>query len=242
MRYTILTLLFFVFLSNIFAQTHQQALKEFDRLKLEAEAIKEKSAAIEKVLLQPDEADIAAAEKENVNVFRILPREIYDKDIFKIRGGGAFYSFTSQSHDYNKIPQISLEQNNLNVGFYGASYGFLTDLGNVSLSKINPDSVEAKFLVGYVPPDNEPAARIEQRKSHKFEFENKAYGSHLPVVVGNTYLLRAVSFSEADTLVGLKVFRKDSDGSLIIFWKEIKSFEKPALISETQKVPTDSRK
>lgn len=241
MRYTILTLLFFVFLSNVFAQTHEQALKEFDRLKLEAEAIKEKSTAIEKVLLQPDEADIAAAEKENVNVFRILPREIYDRDIFKIRGGGAFYSFTSQSHDYNKIPQISLEQNNLNVGFYGASYGFLTDLGNISLSKITQDSNEAKFPVAYVPPDNLQAARDEHRKFGNFEFENKIYRSHLPVVVGNTYLLRAISYNEADTFVALKVFRKDSDGSLIIFWKEIKSFEKPTFTSDAQKVSVNSK-
>lgn len=236
MRYTILTLLFLVFVSNIYAQTHQEALKEFDRLKSEIEAIKEKSDAIEKVLLQPDKADIAAAKEENLNVFRILPREIYDKDVLKIRGGGAYYSFTKQSNNYGDIPQISLEQNSLSVGFYGASYGFLTDLGNISLSEINQDSAETNFLIAYMPPDNLPAARIEQQKVKNFEFENKIYKDRLPVIVGNTYLLRAISYREADTLVALKVFRKDSDGSLVIFWKEIKNFEKPFFATDNQKV------
>lgn len=41
--------------------------------------------------------------------------------------------------------------------------------------------------------------------------------------------LRSINFREADTLVALKVYRKDADGSLIIFWKTIKNFEKPLL-------------
>ena len=42
-----------------------------------------------------------------------------------------------------------------------------------------------------------------------------------------TYLLRSISYSRADILVALQVVRKDSDGSMIIAWKLLKSFATP---------------
>lgn len=230
MRIFFLSLFIAVSISTISAQTHQQALEEFANLKQKIETIKKESAEIEKIILQPDKTDlIAAAQEENTNVFRLLPREKYDKDVFKVRGGGAFYSFTNQSHSYDSIPQISLEQNYLQVGFYGASYGFLTDLGELQLAKIDGKTKGVNLLANYQPPLELPKARIEQEKSRGFEAENVAYKNRLPAVVGHSYVVRAVSYNEADVLVAFKVYRKDADGSLIIFWKLLENFEKPLL-------------
>jgi hypothetical protein len=232
MRHIFVSLLIFLSVSAISAQTHRQALDEFEQLKQKAEEIKRQSEDVQRVILQPDTSDIIAAEKENANVFRLLPREKYDKDVFKLRGGGAFYSFTKQSHSYDDIPQISLEQNYLQVGFYGASYGFMTDLGEIPLSKINESANEAAFFVKYAPPAKLSEARVEQIRTRNLEDGTQIIKNRLPAKIGNTYLLRAISYNEADTLVALRIFRKDFDGSLIIFWKEIKIFEKPNLIRD----------
>ena len=58
------------------------------------------------------------------------------------------------------------------------------------------------------------------------------YKDRLPAIVGHTYLLRAVSFKEADVLVAFKVHRRDADGSLIIFWKLLERFVTPVLNQE----------
>lgn len=184
--------------------------------------------SLELDVLTPDAKDLSRARKEGHGVFRIMPREKYDRKL-TIQGGGSYYSFTTKSHDYQKIAQIGLEQNNLKVGFAGADYGFIADLGEIALADVTGDTAEANFLINYKPPTNEPEVRIEQRRAHKYETDGTLYKSRLPAVVGHSYVLRAISFEEADVLVALKIHRKDADGSLIVFWKLLENFEKPLL-------------
>jgi len=194
---------------------------------------------LEEDILLPDSKDLQQAEKENFEVFRLMPRETYDRKL-NIQGGGSYYSFTTKSHDYQKIAQIGLEQNNLKVGFAGADYGFIDDLGNISLSNVSKETAEINFLVNYKPPIKLSDVRAEQRKSNNYETENATYKSRIPVSVGHVYALRAVSFDDADVLVAFKVHRKDSDGSLIVFWKLLETFEKPTLIRNEQASSTDN--
>ena len=186
------------------------------------------SRNLEAEFLLPDAKDLKQAEKEGFSVFRILPREKYDRKLL-IQGGGSYYSFTTKSHDYQKIAQIGLEQNNLKVGFAGVDYGFIADLGEKPLADITKETGEVNFLVNYKPPTIEPEVRIEQRKAHNYETDGFSYKRHIPAVVGHAYVLRAISYNDADVLVAFKVYRKDADGSLIIFWKLIENFEKPLL-------------
>jgi len=183
---------------------------------------------LEKDFLLPDGKDVEKARKESFNVVRLNPREKYDRQLL-IQGGGSYYSFTKNSHDYQHIAQIGLEQNNLKVGFAGANYGFIADLGEISLAEISKETIEVNFLVNYKPPTNEPEVRLEQRKAHEYNTDGITYKSNLPAVVGHAYVLRAISFSEADVLVAFKIHRKDTDGSLIIFWKLIENFAMPRL-------------
>ncbi|CAA9397808.1 MAG: hypothetical protein AVDCRST_MAG74-1490 [uncultured Pyrinomonadaceae bacterium] len=186
---------------------------------------------LEKDILLPDAKDSEKAGKENLNVIRILPREKYDHKL-TIQGGGSYYSFTKKSHNYQDTAQIGLEQNNLKVGFAGANYGFIADLGETSLVDISKETLEVNFLNNYRPPTNEPEIRIEQRRAHDYKIDGLSYKDRLPAVVGHAYVLRAISFDEADILVALKIHRKDTDGSLIIFWKLIEQFETPHIERE----------
>ncbi|MDQ3322347.1 MAG: hypothetical protein M3525_07945, partial [Acidobacteriota bacterium] len=81
----------------------------------------------------------------------------------------------------------------------------------------------------YKPPAAESEIRTEQRRAWNYEANGAVYKSNLPAVVGNTYVLRAISFGDADVLVALRIHRKDTDGSLIIFWKLLENFEKPLI-------------
>lgn len=183
---------------------------------------------LEDEFLLPDAADAEAARAENFNVFRLMPREKFDGK-FIVEGGGSYFSFTTRSHDYQKIAQINFEQNNLKVGFAGADYGFISDLGDVPLADVTKQTARVNFLLDYKPPTAEPEIRREQRKARDYEANGAVYKSSLPAVVGHCYVLRAISFRSADVLVAFKVHRKDADGSLIIFWKSIENFEKPLI-------------
>jgi hypothetical protein len=49
----------------------------------------------------------------------------------------------------------------------------------------------------------------------------------LPVKLNSTYLMRSMTFREADVLVAFKVVRIDSDGSVTLLWKLLKKYKVP---------------
>lgn len=225
MRYLLFTLLVILILSTTtIAQTRQQAIDNLSKLKEEA-------IHLEKIILSPDKEDIDLAEKEKVNVFRILPRPTTENgSLYSVRGGGAYYSFTKQSHSYHEIPQIELQKDKLTVGFYGCNTGFLADLSEISLSDVSEKTKGFNYLADYQAVNTEPQCRAEHiRISNGFDIEGILFKKTLPANAGHTYLLRAISYGEADVMVAFKIQRKDTDGSLIIFWKLIKQFDKPVL-------------
>ena len=194
--------------------------------------IKELNAQIDKVvqdLLLPSTADIKAAEAEGLTVFRLMPREVFGRAIAVPREGGSYYSFATGSHDYGSVSQISLEQKSLKTGFAGADYGLMGDLGSIPVSDVAIGQQEIDFLLKYKPPSNVLDAQAEKRKSQEYNTGEFILRSRFPVKIGNTYVLRAIEFGKADVLVGFKVVRQDTDGSLIIFWKQIADFGKPQL-------------
>jgi hypothetical protein len=225
MRFSLKILVFTLFFVSIAGAqedlTREQKLQKIDELNSQIKIL-------ETEVLLPDAKDLKQAEKEGFESFRLMPRERYDHKL-TVQGGGAYYSFTTKSHDYQKIAQIGFEQNYLSVGFAGADYGFIADLGNIPLASITEETGEINFLVSYKPPIKETEIRSEQRKAFNYETETATYRSRVFVSVGHTYALRAISFGNADLLVAFKIFRKDADGSLIIFWKLLKNFEKPLL-------------
>ncbi len=225
MRYLLSGFLVVLILSAAtFAQTRQQALQDIAKLK-------EQAKMLEKVVLSPDKEDIDLAEREKVNVFRLLPRgRTENGDLYSVRGGGAYYSFTTKSHSYNEIPQIAHQGADVSVGFAGVNYGFIADLGEISITEIGEKTKGFNFLIEYHPPTNVPDGRVEQERARGFEVEGINFKNRLPAIVGHNYLLRAVTYDEADVMVAFKVQRKDNDGSLIIFWKLIKQFDKPIMI------------
>lgn len=218
----ILILLVFSY-SNAQETTREQKIKKIEELSAQIKTL-------EKNLLAPDQSDYKQVPK-GYGIFRLMPREKFARK-FTIEGGGSFYSFSALSHDYQKTAQILLERDFLKVGFAGADYGFFYDLDKTPLEQISGEIPVVNILQNYKPPTNEAAIRSEQKQSSNYEIDGFLYRDKIPAVVDHTYILRAINFERADIYVAFNVHRKDTDGSLIIFWKILQNFSVPRMFKD----------
>jgi hypothetical protein len=185
-------------------------------------------------ILKPTLADESEAQSLGVEVFKILPRGMFqgpfnaykdEENPLGIREGGAYYSFTTRSHSYNKTPQIGYESGELQTGFAGLQYGLILDLGKEPLIKVSVETNGVRFLANYQTPKLVADIRKEQAKRGNYEADGLVYTSHLPAIAGHSYVLRAINPGIVDKLVVLNILRKNDDGSLIILWNPLKDFE-----------------
>ncbi len=200
--------------------------------------------ALEKQFLSPAPEDketyAAYLGRKDMGLIRLLPRSYGRKNNLKVpealmRGGGAYYSFSRLTHEYGYGSDISLDQDKLLVGFAGADYGLIADLGDVPLETISVEDARAGFMAAYEVPSELTQARAEGlRFTSGVTEDGVTYKNRVPVAVRSTYLLRSVNYNRADLLVAFKVVRKDSDGSLIIVWKLLKNYPKPQLASNQE--------
>lgn len=197
-------------------------------------------------VLKPDPASEAEAQRMGAEVFKLVKRGTFEASIFNapkdeenpigIRGGGSYYSFTTRSHSYNKIPQIGLlEDGRLRVGFAGLDYGFFTNLGQRELSDLGSTSPEVRFFLSYRPPSYQKeiiqAGESFARSRVDHLTLEKTIESPLS---GNVYLLRAISIGQADVAVVFRIMAIEKDsGSMTIAWKKLADFEKPLQLYET---------
>ena len=140
------------------------------QLGAEIAALREQITEREAAFLAPDAEDLAKFavyhESSDGGLVRILPREKYGNALV-VRGGGSFYSFATRTHEYGWGNDLCLEQGKFSVGFAGADLGFLKPLGDIALETVTLESGSVQALAAYVPPANEPLARLEWSKFHQ---------------------------------------------------------------------------
>jgi hypothetical protein len=214
--------------SNTLAQQKDRA-----QIKQEIDALNQQMKQKEAELLAPSKkAQQTFAEflkQPDTGLIRLLPRDRNDNNL-KIRGGGAYYSFVRKTHEYGYGSDIELQQKYFSVGFAGADYGFLLDLGDVPIEDASLETNGIKYLAEYVPSEKEKDAReTHQKLGYGIEADQQTYRSRVPAKVGDTYIVRSISFGGSDCLVAFKVVDEDFDGSMTIVWKMLKTFPKPAL-------------
>jgi hypothetical protein len=211
---------------NVLAQDRFTIVKEIEGLR---EQLKQK----ENEFLAPSAEDRARfaelLRQPDMGLARLMPREQY-REKLTVREGGAYYSFTSLSNSYDSDSQIGFEQGTLRTGFAGANFGFLVELGDTPIEKVDLDHPAVQYLAEFVAPTAEPDAREQQRKTGSgFRIADRTYRSSQTASAGSTYVLRSVSYESSDVLVVFCVVRQDTDGSLILLWKKLKQFPIPHL-------------
>jgi hypothetical protein len=209
-----------------------------EQLSLKLESLRKRLNRYERSYLSPSSADKAKYAKQvkmpGWGLIRLIPRAVNDDvAIITLRGGGAYYSFTKLTHEYNYGSDIELQNGVFSVGFAGADYGMMTTLGDVPLHSINIESPGVVYLANWKTPLKISEARGRQRESgNGIEQEGYAYKDRVGAVVGNTYALRSINYDRSDVLVGFRVVRKDKDGSLIVLWKMLKEYPPPILVRD----------
>jgi hypothetical protein len=184
-------------------------------------------------LLAPAPEDLAAfaafLSQPQTGLIRLLPRETYE-DYLNIRGGGAYYSFARLTHEYGYGSDIELELGYLSVGFAGADFGFLTNLGDVPIDTVTTSTPAVQYLASFTTPTNEPDARIQQQRAGTgFTVGSYSYIDRMKATQSTSYAVRSVCYRDSDVLVAFRVVRFDADGSAILVWKVLQTFPVPPL-------------
>lgn len=205
-------------------QSREDALKELKAKRAELMALEFK---ILDVSDSDREANAAFLGGTDTGIIRLLPRETYDRKLMTMNGGGAYYSFTRSTHEYGYGSDISLESGMFSVGFAGADYGMLLNLGDVPLDQVFEHRA-TQALLAYTPPVKETEVRRQQRQVREgMELAGFNFKAHLSARVSNTYLLRSISFQRSDIALAFRVARQDTDGSVILVFKVLKRFPSP---------------
>lgn len=224
-------------------------IPERPQVSLASSVVSREPQVVRKGILAPDASDVAQQQfllsQKKTGLMKLLPRENFDWGVYKVdkkvpmRGGGAYFSFHHRSHEYGYGSDISYERGLLRVGFAGANYGMITDLGDTPLEPISAHDPRVLFLLDYKPPRKEKDARAEAKRFEPirtvqgmdgFRFDGVPYLRRVDAVVDHTYLLRSIDYRTSDVLVAFRIVRISDDGALTIAWKILKEFSPPELI------------
>lgn len=200
----------------------------------------------ERKALAPAPEDLKAntefLRQPGTGIFRLMRvdkqthRKVVTVDSLKVTGdvlllgGGAHYSFTKKNHNADKWSDIGWDGDIFLVGVGGESVSAMTSLGDVQLEDVNLDSKGVGYLAEFVPAETGKAAEQQFQRLEKGISENSFnYGLSALWELNTTYALRAINYGRSDLLVAFRVIRQDQNGSLIVLWKKLKSYNTPKL-------------
>jgi hypothetical protein len=177
----------------------------------------------------------------NAGVIKLLSEQAVEANraALKIRGEGQYYSFTRRTHEYGHGSDIKLENGNLSTGFAGLDYGYFLNVGNISFEDLAraslsppPGLPSAKFVAWnhmwvYTPPTVTVDVRRAQREARSKVFGGVSIAERAAAVAGTSYLLRSINYNASDLLVAIRVERLTPDGSAVLAWKILNTFDTP---------------
>lgn len=170
--------------------------------------------SLDKRLLTPTEESWKGYEnlrgRADAGLARILTRGL-GEGLVTPRGGGAYWSFTKRSNDYDKSPQIELQQGKFSTGFYGGTDGTVVALVGRDLTNLQESAVPERLRT--------PAAEM-RAQGHRFE------DARCPAETGTIYAVRAVMNGDCDVLAAFQVVSLDQYGATIA-WRVLRTYDVP---------------
>lgn len=180
-----------------------------------------------------------------------LSEQSSDKTIcktFSMPGGGSAYSFRRKDYQFWKMSDIVYDGKVL-FAVGELSQGFLVNIGKVGLERITRKTKGANFIFSFSPKQTVEGILEQNRQFiNGVEFDGFLYKKYLPLVEGETYLLRSIAYqgnvfreyngfifneldfdNRQDVIVAFSVLEKDFNGTLTILWKIIQTKKSPKL-------------
>lgn len=179
----------------------------------------------------------------------IVSADSDSETVLPILGGGAFYSFKERTNKFGPWSEILLENDHLIAAPTSKAIGMLTTLGDLPLESVTLDTPGVKFLSTFTPPTHyAEAIALSEKVSRTFEAEGFKYGSDARVLPNTTYVIRPILYKKdgyvvspkdpytrvniyrigcdgSDTLIALRIIRRDAEGGVVILWKRLQKFQ-----------------
>jgi hypothetical protein len=182
----------------------------------------------------------ATLREKGTGMTRLLPFCEADPRVLDIRGScsdglpripgrGAFFSFKSENHETKAQSDLTLNNNEFRVGFADKAVGTITLLGDVPLDSLNLQSSAVAPLLLLTPARTlDEMMVLYERSRAVLASGHYAYGTASPAQPNMTYVLRSTTYKPNgrkpfDVMVAFRVTRQDSDGSVTILWKHLRT-------------------
>jgi beta-lactamase regulating signal transducer with metallopeptidase domain len=148
---------------------------------------------------------------------RLLQRGLHE--LPPKRGGGAYYSFATEDHDYNREPDLEYQLDMLSTSFYGGTTGHVLDLGEIPLGAVTADAappgLSAEVAQQYLVMASFVAPTSDASDAFRKELATQSSGS-ARAVAGHSYLLRAILPDEHDHLVAFAVMEVTPESVVLV--------------------------
>jgi hypothetical protein len=169
-------------------------------------------------ILSVNRQDKAEAERIGATAVRLFPDGMLDNLLPTVSDeiGFSVYSFTEISNYYD-APRIEYKRDKLTIVKDDDVIAFVANIGGTLPETISQQTREVIALTKYQPPKESKDAESE------IKIDGLTFGKSVPVIVGNTYILRGISYGGDGGIVAFRIHRKDSDGSIVLFIKMIVS-------------------
>lgn len=220
-----------IFISTVSAQekSREQKIEELriissqvEQTRTKLDELESRQDTIAEEVLSVNPQDKAEAERIGAEVERLFPAGLL-KDLMpsyvEDSSDHSIYSF-EQISEYYSAPEIEYKNNSLQFNNSEENFGFIANIGGTLIETIDEQNKEFIALAKYKLP--------EQFKNigSEYSYNGVTFRNKVQVVVGNTYLVRVFNQRGSDEIFALKIHRKDSDSSLVLFVKLIKNFSK----------------
>ncbi len=153
--------------------------------------------------------------------------------VYPLLGAGSHYSFRNRTNLNRKTwADINFTDDKFIAGSQ-TEFGLISELGDVALDSLTLRSKELAFLKGYQPKTKMSQINKEREIFVKgLTINGLTYKLSAPATLHSAYVLRSVAYAlgnfdgldiRLDIIVVFKVIARESDGSLILLWKQLKS-------------------
>ncbi|MBV6624005.1 MAG: hypothetical protein KI793_13890 [Rivularia sp. (in: Bacteria)] len=161
----------------------------------------------------------------NTGIFRVLPHQAYLRPLNTVKnrsqknilGRYPFPVLAKPEGNFKPNLPLQIVKEKFQILSQGVDYGFITDVGQISLEKLDQslqaiDAENRDLLINYQPPKKLDALLAEKQKiitrKHKKTIENKFAFNQADAKLNHTYLVRHIQFQLPEIITNNRVVPK----------------------------------